>query len=371
MHPAAAPAVFADPGFRRVEIPLSSSPYSALVGRGLLARAGEFCAGAGLSGRCAVIADANVFPLHGAPLMESLRAAGFAPEAVLFPAGEESKSLSEAARLLEELARLKLDRRSFVAALGGGVAGDLAGFVAAVFLRGVPYVQAPTTVVAQVDSSVGGKAGVNLAAGKNLAGAFHQPRLVIADTAALETLPEREFNEGVAEILKHAAIRDEALLARMETFERGQPVEEIIARNIAIKAAIVAADERETSGLRALLNFGHTLGHAIEKAAGYGRYFHGEAVALGMTAAARLSVLKAGLPQRDADRLLAAIRRFGLPDRLDPALDPEEVVAAAGSDKKFESGRIRFVLIDAIGSARLSEDVTRQDLLDAVRELQK
>lgn len=355
----------------RVRVPLAAAPYDALVGDGLLAQAGRFCAEAGLSGRCAVIADDAVFRLHGEALVESLRGAGFGAEPLLFPSGERSKSMAQAADLLERMARLRLDRGSFVVALGGGVAGDLGGFVAAVFLRGVPYVQAPTTVVAQVDSSVGGKTGVNLEAGKNLAGAFHQPRLVIADTATLETLPEREFNQGLAEIIKHAAIRDPELLARMEGFSRGQPMGAVIARNIEIKAAVVAADERETTGLRALLNFGHTLGHAIENAAGYGRYFHGEAVALGMTAAARISARKAGLPPADAERLIAALKRFGLPERLDAGISPEAVVAAAGSDKKFAAGQVRFVVLDAIGSARLSSDVTRADLLEAVRELQR
>ncbi len=356
---------------RRVEIPLSSFPYSAYVGSGLLEHAGELCKKAGLSGRCAVIADSNVFPLHGQTLIKSLEAAAFSPQEILFPSGEASKNLSETSRLLEELARLKLDRQSFIVALGGGVAGDLVGFVAAVFLRGVPFVQVPTTVVAQVDSSVGGKTGVNLTAGKNLAGIFHQPHVVIADTATLDTLPDREFNEGIAEIIKHAAIADEALLAQIERFHRGQQIEEIIARNIEIKASIVAADERETKGLRALLNFGHTLGHAIEKAAGYGRYLHGEAVALGMIAALRLSVLKAGLSECEAQRIAAAIRRFDLPNRLSTALDPELVVGAAQNDKKFLSGRIRFVLTKAIGSAFLSEEVTREDLLTAVKQLQK
>ena len=247
--------------------------------------------------RCAIISDEVVAPLFADRLTTSLSSAGFDPTLFTIPPGEKSKSLEQAGAICERMAAAGLDRSSFVVALGGGVVGDLAGFVAAIYHRGIPYVQVPTTLLAQVDSSIGGKTAVNTAAGKNLIGALHHPVLVIADIDLLQTLPEREFNQGFAEIIKHGIIRDAALLDTLESFERKRDLESLVRRNVEIKAEFVAADERDENGERALLNFGHTVGHAIERAGDYRELLHGEAISLGIVAACDISVRKMGLPE--------------------------------------------------------------------------
>jgi 3-dehydroquinate synthase len=279
------------------------------------------------------------------------------------PAGEASKSMTQVTEVCREMLRAGLDRKSFLVALGGGVVGDLAGFAAAIFQRGIPCVQIPTTIVSQVDSSVGGKTGVNTPEGKNLLGAFHQPQLVIADVATLDSLPEREFNEGFAEIIKHAAIRDASLLDLVEakTSIREHLVE-LVARNVAIKAAVVEVDERETTGTRALLNFGHTIGHGIEAAGGYGRFLHGEAISLGLVAETRLSVEKSTLDSGAGDRILAALTTYGLPTTLAADVPDNAILSAMGRDKKFEAGQIRFVLLKSLGEAFVSDAVTQREL---------
>lgn len=346
-----------------VNVPLQRSPYDVHVGPGLLDEAGGLAAGVVTAGRCALISDSNVAPLYAERLSQSLRAAGFESTTLVSPAGEKSKSLSEAASLCEQMISAGLDRSSVVFALGGGVVGDLAGFVAAIYYRGIPCIQIPTTIVSQVDSSVGGKTGVNAAGGKNLIGAFHQPRLVIADTDTLSTLPEREFNEGFAEVIKHAAIRDFAMLDALDD------IPPLIGRNVAIKAAIVAEDEYETKSVRALLNFGHTIGHGIENAAGYGRYLHGEAISLGLVVACRLSVEKAGLDPAVRDRIFSSLARYRLPMSLPPEIKADDILDAIRKDKKFHGGSVRFVLIDKPGSAIVSDQVTEQDLFRHLRLL--
>lgn len=346
-----------------VNVPLQRSPYDVHVGPGLLDEAGGLAAGVVKAGRCAVISDSNVAPLYAERLSQSLRAAGFETTTLVSPAGEKSKSLPEAASLCEQMIAAGLDRSSVVFALGGGVVGDLAGFVAAIYYRGIPYIQIPTTVVSQVDSSVGGKTGVNAAGGKNLIGAFHQPRLVIADTDTLSTLPDREFNEGFAEVIKHAAIRDFSMLDALDDLPA------LIARNVAIKAAIVAEDEYETKNVRALLNFGHTIGHGIENAAGYGRYLHGEAISLGLAAACRLSVEKAGLDPAVRDRIFSALARYRLPMSLPPEIKTGDILSALRKDKKFHGGSVRFVLLKKPGEAFVSGDVTEADIVRQVEAL--
>lgn len=347
-----------------INVPLAAAPYDVHVGPGLLEKAGGLAAGLVPPGRCAVVSDTNVAPLYAETLLASLRSAGYSPTLLTSPAGEKSKSLAEVSALCEQMIQAGLDRSSCVFALGGGVVGDLAGFVASIYFRGIPFVQIPTTIVAQVDSSVGGKTGVNAAGGKNLIGAFHQPRLVIADTATLGSLPERDFNEGFAEVIKHAAIRDFSLLDALDDLPA------LVARNVAIKAAIVAEDEFETSGVRALLNFGHTIGHGIENAAGYGRFLHGEAIALGLVAACRLSVEKSGLAQEDSERILAALARYHLPLSLPSEIPAEAVFEALQKDKKFQRGAVRFVLLRAPGDAFVSHDVSPDDILRHIRLLQ-
>ena len=356
-----------------IEIPvaLPGRTCRVLAGPGLLAQTGTLCAGAGLRGGCAVITDENVGPFHGAAVIEALTSAGFSPQLLAVPAGEHSKSMTAAEGLVDRLLAAGLDRGSFVVALGGGVVGDLAGFVAAIYLRGIPCVQIPTTIVAQVDSSVGGKTGVNARAGKNLIGAFHQPRLVLADILTLETLPDREYREGFAEVIKHAVIRDAAMLDDLDPAAARASLAPLIARNIAIKAGIVSQDEEERAGLRALLNFGHTVGHAIENVAGYGKFLHGEAISLGMAAALEISQRKYGLSAADAGRFRAKLQAYGLPVTMPSDLDTGALLAAMRHDKKFSEGRIRYVVTPRLGEAFVADDVTENDLRAAIDSLRK
>jgi 3-dehydroquinate synthase len=357
-----------------VHVDLAERSYDVVVERGLLVRAGEWIGRVGLAGRrAAVISDETVARLHGAALMASLEAAGFRPTLHTVPAGESSKSMTHAEDLCRGMIRAGHDRKSVVVALGGGVVGDLAGFVASIFFRGLPFVQIPTTIVAQVDSSVGGKTGVNVAEGKNLLGTFHQPRLVLVDPETLRTLPDREFREGFAEAIKHAAIRDAAMLDDLEVLDpasRDVPAD-LIARNIAIKARVVEADEFETSGMRALLNFGHTIGHGIEAAVPYGKLLHGEAVALGMRAALFLSERRAGLAPEVSVRILALLEKFDLPLVLPEAIGTETIMDRLARDKKFSAGAVRFVVLDAAGSARVTDQITPDDLREAIGHIRE
>lgn len=356
-----------------VSVHLGTRSYTVQVGKGILAGIGdEVTAKTGGRKSCAVITDSNVAPLYADTVLQSLRAAGIVAHLITVPAGEASKSLLCAQTVCGEMVRAGLDRKSFAVALGGGVIGDLGGFCASIFQRGIPYIQVPTTVLSQVDSSVGGKTGVNLPDAKNMVGAFHQPLHVIADVAMLDSLHKREWNEGFAEIIKHACIRDATMLEAIDAVAEGAgDVAELICRNIAIKAAIVEADEYETLGLRALLNFGHTLGHAVEAAAGYGALLHGEAISLGLRAALWLSVKHAGLCETDAGRIIGLLQKFELPTRLPDGFDTEELLRITRMDKKFEAGKIRFVLLPKLGDAFVSQEVSEADLIAALEEIRK
>jgi 3-dehydroquinate synthase len=355
---------------QRVRVELGERSYEILIGPGLLGRAAEFLEPLGLGRRCAIITDSNVGPRYAGPLQEALRRGGYAAELLSVPAGEASKSFRQVERLLERLPALGLDRQCFVVALGGGVVGDLAGFVAAIYLRGLPYVQVPTTLLAQVDSAVGGKVGVNLPQGKNLVGAFHQPRLVLSDTDTLRTLPEREVRSALAEVIKHGAIRDAEFFARLEREHlrllhlEPAAVAHAVRRCCEIKAEIVSADERE-AGLRSILNFGHTIGHAMEALSEYVGLLHGEAVSMGMVAAAYLSTKRAGLPAAEAARLRALLDACGLPVRLGDNYEVPELLQAIRLDKKARGGRLRFVLLRRLGEAFVSEEVSDADIEEA------
>lgn len=360
------------PLFETVDVALGSRSYPVKIGTHLLEATGSFAKEHGLGQRCAVVTDSNVGPLYGETVLTSLREAGFEPTLITVAAGEVSKAMAVAEEVCDAMIAARLDRKGWVVALGGGVVGDLAGFVSAIYYRGIPFVQIPTTVVAQVDSAVGGKTGVNSRKGKNLIGAFHQPRLVLADVTTLQTLPPREWNEGFAEIIKHAVIRDRSLLDALHGKELQHEPERltaIIRRNVAIKAAIVAADEHETTGERALLNFGHTIGHGIENAAGYGELLHGEAISLGLIAACHLSVLKAGLSKEESQRVLEALAAFSLPLRLPSSIETCDIMAALQKDKKFSEGAIRFVLTPRLGEAFLSSEVTAKEIEEAIGAL--
>jgi 3-dehydroquinate synthase len=355
----------------RITLELASRPCGLIVGEDILSLLPQWLAESSQIGkRGALVTDSNVDPLYGNAVVESLQNQGFGINRIVIPAGEASKSMEQITNICRQMLRAGLDRHSFLIALGGGVVGDAAGFAAAIFQRGIPVVQIPTTVVAQVDSSVGGKTGVNTPEGKNLIGAFHQPELVVADVSTLGSLPDREYQEGFAEIIKHAAIRDASLLDLVEEIgtER-KKLGELITRNVLIKAAIVEEDERETSGTRALLNFGHTIGHGIEAAAGYGRLLHGEAISLGMVAAIRLSQQFCSLSEVDAQRLFAALELLSLPTRLDKGIDRATILQILRSDKKFVDGQIRFVLLESLGSALVSSEITFDAIEAAVNDL--
>lgn len=355
-----------------VHVDLAERSYDVIVESGSLESAGELILKTGLEGRpVAIISDDTVASLHAKTLEQSLQSAGFKTSLHTVPAGEASKSLSCVEDLCRAMTQANHDRKSMVAALGGGVVGDLAGFVASIFFRGVPFVQIPTTIVSQVDSSVGGKTGVNIPEGKNLVGAFHQPRLVIVDPKTLITLGNREFQEGFAEAIKHAAIRDADMLddlAALDPENREVPAD-LIARNIAIKARIVEEDEQETQEVRALLNFGHTIGHGIEASVPYGQLLHGEAIALGIRAALFLSERHGGITPDESSKVLNLLKQFNLPQTLTESISTEAVMRKLATDKKFSKGAIRFVLLDKIGSAVVSSSVTSKDLIEAIDHL--
>ena len=356
-----------------VQVQLSERSYEVICEYGILATLGERISGLNLGSHCALITDATVAGHYLERVLEILSNSGLNVSQHIVPAGEASKSMQNVELLCREMTQAGHGRKSFVIALGGGVVGDLAGFVASVFYRGVPFVQVPTTIVAQVDSSVGGKTGVNIAEGKNLVGAFHQPKLVLVDPELLDTLPSREYKEGYAEVIKHAAIRDSAMFDDLEQLDpdKNTPPADLIARNIAIKARVVEEDEQELSGTRALLNFGHTIGHGIEASVPYGQFLHGEAISLGTIAAVYLSQKHAGLSTSDGDRIIALLEQFSLPLTLSDDIKTETILEKLTRDKKFESGAIKFVLLDKLGSAFVSSDITVDDLVEAIESLRK
>jgi 3-dehydroquinate synthase len=346
---------------RLVKVPLGNRSYNISIGTNVLTDLGAECAKLNLGSRCAIISDRNVAPRYGKAAQRSLARAGFQSVLITVPAGETAKSLKSVQSCYDQLAKHRLERRSFVVALGGGVVGDLAGFVAATYLRGIAFVQVPTTLLAQVDSSVGGKVGVNLKAGKNLVGAFYQPRLVLCDLDTLRSLPAREFRAGLAEVIKYGIIYDAALFRQLERdlpklLKRDPRVlAGVVARCCEIKADVVSQDETE-SGLRAILNFGHTIGHALEAISGYGKYLHGEAISIGQVAAAKLSSLQLGLPEADAQRITALFRRAGLPTKIKlSSSQMNRLLAAMKLDKKVSDGEIKFVLAQRIGRVKFGQ----------------
>jgi len=355
-----------------VSVDVLISPYQITVEPGSLARAGGILRGLSASKRCAVVTDDVVTKLHLPALLQSLQNAGFEVTQAVIPTGEKNKTLATVGGVYDTLLAAKIERSTPVIALGGGVVGDLTGFVAATVLRGVPFVQMPTTLLAMVDASVGGKTGIDHAVGKNLIGAFHQPIAVMIDPQVLTTLPPRELRSGLAECIKHDIIRDEAHFAQMERTV-GQALQldigylaELVAHNVAIKAKVVSADPYE-KGERAHLNFGHTFGHAIETISKF-NYTHGESIALGMVAASRTAMKLGLLDDASVKRLIACIAAAGLPVS-GMTLDVDEIVEAMMFDKKVKSGKVRFVLPDRIGHVVIRDDVPAQIVRDAVESL--
>ena len=345
--------------------------YPVVVGSGLTQQLGkhvrEF-----LSGKtCAIVTDSNVARVFAGRVRRSLTSAGFEPTLITIPAGEKSKTLKQAGAICEQMIAAGLDRQSFIIGLGGGVIGDISGFVAAIYHRGILHVQVPTTLLAMVDSSIGGKTAVNTADGKNLLGVLHHPSLVIDDLDVLKTLPRREFNQGFAEIIKHAIIADAKMFGMLRDWKasEGPALKQLVLRNVKIKSRIVAKDEHDLTGKRALLNFGHTVGHAIERAGNYRKFLHGEALSLGIVVACAVSIKRAGLPPRQRDAVIDVLRRFDLPTYLRKSFPREKIFKALKFDKKFERGKIRFVVTPRIGAAYLTTDVTLQDIREAVAAL--
>lgn len=352
-----------------VTVHLGERSYPIHIGADILRHVGELCRPLGLSLRGAVITNPTVGGLYAEAIVTSFAANGFTLTPLEVPDGEEYKSLEWAGHLYRRLLPLGLDRRSPVIALGGGVVGDLAGFVAATFMRGLPYIQVPTSLLAQVDSSVGGKVAVNLPEAKNMVGAFHQPRLVVSDIRLLRTLPPREFRAGLAEVVKYGVIADKAFFEWLEgnlpaiLRQEEEVLISLVKTSCQIKAKVVEADERE-GGLRAILNFGHTVGHAIEAATGYRQYTHGEAIAIGMVVAAELSH-RMGLCSREVpQRVATLLRGIGLPTRL--TIKPETLIESISFDKKIKESTNYFVLTKDLGSVTVTPVFDLLDTLQAV-----
>lgn len=349
------------------------------VGDRVMHNLGNEMRSVGLNGRAFLISDENLRDPHGQDAMESLAQAGFGPELLVLPAGEPTKSFEVAQRIYEWLADQHVERSDNIVALGGGVVGDVAGFAAATYLRGLALVQVPTTLLAMVDSAIGGKVAVNLSRGKNLVGAFHQPRLIFADVNTLRSLPQREISAGWAEAIKCAMIFDPPLLQilRQESHElldlTSSRLVEVIERCARHKISVVEQDEQE-SGLRMVLNYGHTIGHALEASVGYGALLHGEAVAIGMTGAAKIAVQTTGLAQRVVEQQRETLTAFGLPTRLPGDLygetSVERILAAIALDKKVRNKSVRWILLDDIGRTRIDagvpHELVRQVLSDLV-----
>ena len=320
-----------------------------------------------------VVSVPPVWRSYGPVTLRGLRRAGFQSSAVVIPDGESHKTLKTARRLYDHFLKAGLDRKSVVVALGGGVVGDTAGFAAATFMRGVPVVQCPTTLLAMVDASIGGKTGVDLPQGKNLVGAFWQPRLVWMDLSVLKTLPDRQWRTGIAEVIKYGLIADLKLLKRMEEVNldrlKGDPglQAEVVQRSVAIKARVVAQDERETRGVREILNLGHTFGHAVESVSGFRQYTHGEAIAVGFCAAARLGVLEGVFPRGGVSRVENLLVRWGLPVTVRRPLPRAKILGAMSRDKKTVGGTFRFVLPEAWAKARGVGNVPKAHVIEALR----
>jgi 3-dehydroquinate synthase len=355
---------------RQVTVALDERSYPIYIGSDIITTIGRKCVRHGIQKKIAVITDRTVSGLYLPQVVESLRQCGFETLTIVVPNGERQKSVGRAYAIYTELIQWNAGRDAAIIALGGGVIGDLAGFVAATYLRGVTFVQVPTTLLAQVDSSVGGKVGVNHPLGKNLIGAFYQPKFVLADVGVLNSLPQREMICGLAEVIKYGIIWDEEFFSFIEDHiaERKQMASDIltsiVARCCEIKAEVVSQDEREAN-LRAILNFGHTIGHALEAAAGYRRLKHGEAVILGMLAVSKIAHARGNISDRVFQRVQQMLVQIPVPKVLSPLSD-SDILKAMSVDKKVRAGKIRFVLPKRIGKVFLASDVTTQEVVQGI-----
>ncbi|SMD06457.1 3-dehydroquinate synthase [Sporomusa malonica] len=356
-----------------VRVNLANHSYTIHIMAGIISQVGQLMKDMPLSRKALIVTDENVAPLYSGVLADSLAAAGFLPFVLVVPPGESSKSLATADKVFTQAISMGLDRKSPIIALGGGVIGDLSGFVAATYLRGVPFIQVPTTLLAQVDSSVGGKTAVNHPLGKNLIGAFYQPQLVVIDPLVLDTLPERELKAGLAEVVKYGVIADydffDYLIRHQEDILARRPDEliEVISRCCQIKAAVVAQDERETS-LRMILNFGHTIGHAVEGVGGYSEYNHGEAVAIGMHGAALLSSSLHLCSTAASAAVKQLITGMGLPLTA-PGYGTDELLGYLARDKKVVDSKVNWVLMQDVGRVTITQDVSEEHVRAVLSQL--
>ena len=368
---------------RTIRVELSANPYPVVIGGGSLQDLGDKILEQGIKAGTKVLIVTNpvVQEHYGATALASLQRAGLDASTLVIEAGEDQKNPATVALIHDAAFERRLERGSLIVALGGGVVGDMAGFAAATWLRGIAVVQVPTTLLAMVDAAIGGKTGVNHPGGKNLIGAFHQPRLVLIDPATLATLPEREFRAGMAEVIKYGVIGDAPLFADLEGAAQRNPeaglankaavgpalLQRLLERSAAAKARVVAADERE-GGLRAILNYGHTIGHVVETLCGYGTYLHGEAVGLGMLAAGEIACAMGLWSRAEQERQTALVKAAGLPLTM-PKLDPAAVLDCLQGDKKVRNGKVRFVLPTAIGSVVIRDDVDAATITAAMEQL--
>ena len=356
----------------KIRVELGERSYDIAIGSNILDGIGDKLTSFGLSPKVAIISNPTVFALYGERVSRSIRKAGFDVITVIIPDGEEYKDLLWLQHIYDDLLKHRLDRSSALIALGGGVIGDITGFAASTYMRGISCIQVPTTLLAQVDSSVGGKTGVNHKLGKNMIGTFWQPGLVWLDVETLKTLPKRELLAGLAEVIKYGVIYDGELFDFLEMNKEkilhldNQALTHIIKRSCEIKADVVSKDERE-SGLRAILNYGHTIGHAIETVTGYTRFIHGEAVAIGMHLEARLAQLLNFIDKDQVARIKALINSYGLPSEMPEEIDIDSILSSMQLDKKTIAGKLKFILPEKIGSVKIEKGVTQ----DSIRELLK
>jgi 3-dehydroquinate synthase len=347
---------------KTVQLNLKENPYKIIIGLDVLKSAGPMIRNLKIGTDAIVITHPVIKKLYGAPLTRSLVNAGISVKFFEVPSGEKSKSAAVAIKLLEQIARYDVLKKSFIVALGGGVIGDLGGFVASVYKRGIPYVQVPTTLLAQIDSAIGGKVAIDLSVGKNLTGAFHQPKIVLSDVAVLKSLDQRQIRNGLAEAVKYGVIYDKNLFQFLVKHYqdilqyKADALSHLVAECSRIKVAVVKADEKETKGIRTILNFGHTVGHAIEAAGKFKLYHHGESVALGMRVASEISVQMGIFNSVEAEQLNQLLTKIGLPKEINQ-LKVSNIVQLMQHDKKFVAGKNRFVLVQQIGKVKVVEGV--------------
>ncbi len=362
---------------RRILVDIANHPYEVVIAAEGLNRIGTELNNAGINSgiKVLVVTNPDVAKPYSNQFLESLKQSGYRTSLLVLEAGENQKNQNSIARIHDAAYSTKLERGSLMIALGGGVIGDMTGFAAATWLRGISIVQVPTTLLSMVDASIGGKTGVNHTKGKNLIGAFHQPKLVLIDPSTLQTLPEREFHAGMAEVIKYGVICDPQLFSILEEIKQLNNLyqmelgilEEIIGRSVSSKAKIVSEDEYE-NGRRAILNYGHTFGHAIETLCGYGKWLHGEAVAMGMVAAGELALVRGNWTQNESDRQKLLLTKFGLPTKW-PRLNIDDIISTLKGDKKVQNETIRFILPTEIGKAKIFSDVTHEEIKECLKRL--